>query len=182
MRTLPSDRLGPWLVRLALLLAVAVGGGGCRSRDRAPRSGPPYRYVIQVHPSLSDAEFQVDAIAVNASNRGRVEGSVTEHFRVPEAERPDRIVPTMVFSPAMNRRTIDLKDTQLRKYRYPGYAAVAIFANIPNAALVGRRNDPRRILLPLDRARWPRGWPGKKNEIAITISREGITADPAWIE
>lgn len=168
-----------------LLVAVALSEGCSSSRGkRPPKTGPAYTYVIRVDDSLAAAEFSVDVVPVNPTTApGVKEGSVSEYFKPGSDSRPSSsaVISRLVFRSGSREQTVPLGLPERSKYRFPGYSHIAILADIP-AGFSGGKDDARRILLPLDPAKWPRRWDGKKNTITVTISRGGVVADPGWIQ
>ncbi len=62
--------------------------------------------------------------------------------------------------------------------RFPRYSHLAIIANIPVDLPGSGAKDPRKLFLPLDGAKWPKG----ALAITVTITPVGIRTDPGWLE
>lgn len=168
----------------AIFVGLALLGGACRSSKppKPPKTGPAFRYVIKLDDTLRDATFQVDVLPVNNTTPGEVlTNSVTDYFKPGSDARAVQAIKRFDLSATKSSEVIPLAVPECKPYRYPGFTHIAILADIPMAPPAAGR-DPRRLLLPLDPAKWPRKWIGKKNEIQITASRLGLSANPGFNE
>jgi len=138
--------------------------------------------MIKSDDTLRDATFQVDVVPVNNTTPGEVKtNSVTEYFKPGSDLRAVQAIRRFDLAAKRPPEVIDLAVPDCKRYRYPGFTHIAILADIPMAPPAAGP-DPRRLLLPLDPAKWPRKWIGKRNEIQITASRLGLSANPGFTE
>lgn len=174
------------LVGGAALVALGLLGGACRSNKppKPPKTGPAFRYVIQLDDTLREAQaaFQVDVVPVNNTTPAALrEGSVTDYFKPNSDARTLQAIARFDLSPTNWQVEVNLDTRELRHYRFPGFSHVGILADIGMAPPTAKQ-DPRRLLLPLDPAKWPRKWIGRKYEILVTASRGGLTSSPGYTE
>lgn len=160
---------------------------GCTSSSKPPpppKAGPAYSYTIVVDPSLQGASFQVDVLALNASDKQALENVPIPDYFAPDSQvRASAPVIQKYLMSTQKTEAIDLSQPDYKKYRFPGYSYIAVFANVPGEVTGVGNKDPRRLLLPLDPAKWQPKWPNGKREITITITRSlGIRCDPSWFE
>lgn len=170
-----------WLAAFALI--VLSTGCGTKTPSR-PKTGPPYSYVIEADSnSLAGASFQVDVLKLNVQTRPVIEKiSVDDYFKLDSPIRNSAPVIKRLILKAGESQTINLADPEYQSVRYPSYTDVALIGYPPGQVTAGPNGDPRIIMLPLDPNKWPKEWPGKKNQITVTITRSlGWQPDPGWI-
>jgi hypothetical protein len=173
----PMKTLTGFLLASAVVLLTACSSSS--SAAKPPKTGPKFSFVIGTDDSLKNASFTVDVLLVNASTRKAIESAdLGDYFsvgsRTRESAKRVRSFRTGDHSP----QSLSLEEHQ----RFPGYTHLAILADTP-VEITDKTNDLRRLLIPLGRESWRNvKWPGKANEVTVTITSTGIRADPGWVE
>ena len=152
------------LALLSLLL------GGCTTAP-APRA---YNVKVTLDGSLADTSVQVDLVGANelADLPKWQSYSVTDYWQPNNAFRRDAQKATMQFGRGKpNAQVLLDSDPHWAEWLRTGALNLVIVADLPGAVTDQMGNaDPRRLILPLDRAAWGR----KVDTIEILIQESGL--------
>lgn len=151
----------------AALVAVSLFSG-CTS---APK---PRAYTIQVDldPALAGSSLQVDLIGANpVSDLPKFESySVSQYWNPGDPLRRDASKITLAFGQGRaTTQTLDTKNPIWQRWLQTGAQSLVVLVDLPGIAADRAGNaDPRRLILPLDGARW-----GKTDTLHILIQESG---------
>ena len=151
-------------------LVVAVVLAGCAS---APKP-VPYNIEITLDGSLAGTSLQLDIIGANeTSDLPKWQNySVTQYWQPGNAFRRDARKVTFAFGRGQPTvQTLLSSDPQWAEWLRTGALHLVLVADLPGAMSdqVGNA-DPRRLILPLDRA----AWGSKVNKIEIVVQGSGL--------
>lgn len=164
MKLPPGFRIVLGLALLSLLL------GGCASAP-SPRA---YNVQVTLDGPLVGTSVQVDLVGANelADLPKWQSYSVTDYWQPNNAFRRDALKSTMQFGRGKpNTQTLLDSDPHWAEWLRTGALRLVIVADLPGAVTDQMGNaDPRRLILPLDRAAW-----GHKVEtIEILVQESGL--------
>lgn len=152
------------------LVMFALALGGCAS---APK---PRAYVVEValDPALAGTSLQVDLVGANEiSDLPKWQNySVTSYWQPGNAFRRDALKSTLVFGRGKPEvQSLPLDDARWAQWLKTGALHLVIIADLPDVVSdqVGNA-DPRRLILPLDRAAWNR----KTGKLEILLQESGL--------
>lgn len=148
------------VLQLAPLLLIAVFFTGCSS---APRMGK-YTYRVVLDEALRDKNsgimpsIEVDFVGVNESERDRwVSLNIDEYFSPGNVVRTNCNKRTMAFTNENTQpQTLSASDAIWQTWSGSSAEEMFIMAIIPMPGDTSSV-DPRRLILPLDQARWTGG-------------------------
>lgn len=151
--------------------AVLVGGfAGCAS---APKP-KPYEVAVTLDPSLAGASLQVDLVGANElSDLPKWQNySVTEYWQPGNAFRRDANKVTLNFGRGQPMtQTLSSTDPRWAEWLSTGAMHLVILADLPGPVSDQAGNaDPRRLILPLDRA----AWGSKTNRLDVVVQESGL--------
>jgi hypothetical protein len=159
------------VLQLAVFLLIAVIFTGC-----APGVRPgQYTYRVSLDEALRDKNsgmmpsIEVDFVAVNESEKGRWETQdLDDYFSPGNVMRANCVRHTMAFTNDKSEpQVLPANDSKWQKWSGSSAMDMFIMASIPLSA-ESPSVDPRRLILPLDQARWNSG------VIAIEIKPSGV--------
>ncbi len=164
MKLLHSSRFVFGLALLSLLL------GGCASTP-TPRA---YNIQVTLDGPLAGTSVQIDLVGANelADLPKWQSYSVTEYWQPNNAFRRDALKSTMQFGRGKpNTQMLLASDPHWADWLRTGALHLVIVADLPGAVTDQMGNaDPRRLILPLDRAAWGR----KVETIEILVQESGL--------
>jgi hypothetical protein len=144
--------------------------GGCTSTP-TPRA---YNLKVTLDGALVDTSVQIDLVGANelADLPKWQSYSVTDYWQPNNAFRRDALKSTMQFGRGKpNTQTLLGTDPHWADWLRTGALHLVIVADLPGAVTDQMGNaDPRRLILPLDRAAWGRG----VETIEILVQESGL--------
>jgi hypothetical protein len=133
-----------------------------------------YEIVVTLDPSLQGASLQVDLVGANElSDLPKWQNySVTEYWQPGNAFRRDANNVTLAFGRGQPMtQSLASTDPRWTEWLRTGALHLVILADLPGAMSDQMGNaDPRRLILPLDRA----AWGSKTNRIEVVVQESGI--------
>jgi len=155
-----------WLAAALVALLLA----GCAT---VPKPSP-YNIQIKLDPALAGTSLQVDLIGANeTSDLPKWQSySVSEYWQPGNAFRRDARKVTIAFGRGQpTTHTLASTDKQWAEWLRTGALHLVVIADLPGTVSdqVGNA-DPRRLILPLDRA----AWGSKVNTIEIVVQESGL--------
>lgn len=151
-------------------IALLAGISGCAS---APKP-TPYEIAVTLDPALEGTSLQVDLVGANElSDLPKWQNySVTEYWQPGNAFRRDANNVTLSFGRGQPMtQTLSSTDPRWAEWLRTGALYLVILADLPGAVNDQAGNaDPRRLILPLDRA----AWGSKTNQIEIVVQESGL--------
>ena len=161
------------LYRLRFVLGLVfsvLAFGGCASAP-APR---PYGVKVTLDAALAGTSVQIDLVGVNeiADLPKWQSYSVTDYWQPNNSFRRDARKYTMQFGrDTANTQTLLSVDPHWVEWLRTGALQLVIVADLPGAQTdqVGNA-DPRRLILPLDKA----AWGGKVETLEILVQESGL--------
>jgi hypothetical protein len=156
-----------------LLVSAGLVGlllAGCSS---APE---PHNYDLRIEldPSLAGSSIQMDLIGANAvSDLPKWQSySVTEYWQPGNVMRHDADKAVVQFGQGKpNVQVFASTDPAWNRWLTTGALYLVVLVDLPGISSDREGNaDPRRLILPLDRAEWP----GGVNTIALKVQESGI--------
>lgn len=158
-------------VRVVLASFALVTAFLLASCASAPK---PRAFTVQVDldPALSGSSLQVDLIGANpVSDLPKFESySVSEYWKPGDPLRRDASKVTLAFGQgrAMTQ-SLDSKNAAWQRWLQTGAQHLVVLVDLPGVPADKAGNaDPRRLILPLDGARW-----GKTDTLHILIQESG---------
>ena len=147
------------IVRLGVLLFVLLFTVGCGSRARMGK----YTYRVTLDSALRDSNtnmmpsIEVDFVGVNESESDRWLGqNIDDYFTPGNLQRVNADRHTMEFTnDRSSAQTLSAGSGTWNSWQGAGAKNMIILASIPLASSQFAV-DPRRLVLPLDQARWGR--------------------------
>lgn len=153
-----------------LVLAAIVGLSGCAT---APKPSA-YEVAVTVDPSLAGASLQVDLVGANElSDLPKWQTySVTEYWQPGNAFRRDANKVTLAFGRGRpETQVLASTDPRWAEWLRTGALHLVIVADLPGPVSDQTGNaDPRRLILPLDRAVWG----SKTSRIEVIVQESGL--------
>lgn len=134
----------------------------------------PKAYGIQVDldPALAGSSLQVDLIGANPiSDLPKFETySVSDYWKPGDALRRDAAKVTLAFGQGRpTSQTLSATDPAWQRWLQTGAQHLVVLVDLPGISADRAGNaDPRRLILPLDAARW-----GKNTTLHILIQESG---------
>lgn len=158
--------LFPWLGAVAFAILL----GGCAT---APKPSA-YNVEIMLDPALAGTSLQVDVVGANElSDLPKWQSySVTEYWQPGNAFRRDARKATLAFGRGRpDTQTLAISDPQWAEWLRTGALHLVIIADLPGPMSDQMGNaDPRRLILPLDRAAWDR----KLQKLQVIVQESGL--------
>lgn len=162
---------GRLLVGVLAVVAVTCGGWGCRT---FPRSAG-YDLTISVSDSLTDvsgspATVEVHVVALDYVKAKVLQNASMSDYWDPNRRRPNYVMRVMRFGAGQpTTQTLSWNDPIWAEWQRAGAAHLFVLADLPNVFKdLPDIKDPRRLILPLDRARW------QHRAIQITVESDGV--------
>lgn len=160
------------IVRMGVLSLVLMATMGC---SRTPQMGR-YTYRVTLDSALRNSNtkmmpsIEVDFVGVNESESARWTGqNIDDYFTPGNSLRMNADRHTMPFTNDRSApKTLSSGDANWNSWQGAGAKHMIILASIPLASSQFAV-DPRRLVLPLDQARWGRGM-----TIELLIKPSGI--------
>lgn len=156
---------------LVVGLALVVAGlGGCASAPQ-PRA---YNVQVTLDGALAGTSVQVDLVGANevADLPKWQSYSVTEYWQPENAFRRDARKATLQFGRGKPATYVFAEnDPHWAEWLRTGALHLVIMADLPGAVTDQMGNaDPRRLILPLDRAAWGR----KTGTLEVLVQESGL--------
>jgi len=152
------------------LVFLAFSLGGCASAP-APRA---YGVKVTLDSTLAGTSVQIDLVGVNelADLPKWQSYSVTDYWQPNNAFRRDARKYTMQFGRDKDSTQTMLSiDAHWAEWLRTGALQLVIVADLPGAQTDQAGNaDPRRLILPLDKA----AWGGKVDTLEILVQESGL--------
>jgi hypothetical protein len=161
----------PTTYRTALSFLALISTFFFASCTSAPR---PRAYGIQVDldPALAGSSLQVDLIGANpVSDLPKYETySVSDYWKPGDALRRDALKVTLAFGQGRPiSQTLNVTDPAWQRWLQTGAQYLVVLVDLPGIAADRAGNaDPRRLILPLDAARW-----SKTDTLHILVQESG---------
>ncbi|HRE08336.1 MAG TPA: hypothetical protein PKX00_22145 [Opitutaceae bacterium] len=163
----------PLLVRLLLWTSpalLALGLGGCAT----PPKPSAYTIEVTLDPALAGTSLQVDVVGANElSDLPKWQTySVTEYWQPGNAFRRDARKATLAFGRGRpDTQSLAVDDPKWAEWLRTGALHLVLIADLPGPVSDQTGNaDPRRLILPLDRAAWDR----KLQKLQIVVQESGL--------
>jgi len=151
-------------------VAFAVFLSGCAT---APKPSA-YNVEVTLDPALAGTSLQVDVVGANElSDLPKWQSySVTEYWQPGNAFRRDARKATLAFGRGRpDSQTLPISDPQWAEWLRTGALHLVIIADLPGPMSDQMGNaDPRRLILPLDRAAWDR----KLQKLQVVVQESGL--------
>lgn len=165
------------IVRLVVLSFVLMFTVGCKTRATMGR----YTYRVTLDSALRDPttnmmpSIEVDFVGVNESESDRWIGqNIDDYFTPGNLQRANADRHTMPFTnDKSSAQTLSNRSNIWERWQRSGATNMVILASIPLSSSQFAV-DPRRLVLPLDQARWGRGM-----TIELLIKPSGIVRQTA---
>lgn len=165
------------IIRLGLLSLVLMFSLGCKQSARMGK----YTFRVTLDSALRDSNtnmmpsIEVDFVGVNESESDRWLGqNIDDYFTPGNLQRANADRHTMPFTnDRSSPQTLSASDSAWNDWQRAGAKNMIILASIPLASSQFAV-DPRRLVLPLDQARWGRGM-----TIELLIKPSGIVCQTA---
>ncbi|MFO1448473.1 MAG: hypothetical protein U1F61_09980 [Opitutaceae bacterium] len=161
------------LIRLFTWTSAAVLAFALSGCVTAPK---PSAYTVEVtlDPALAGTSLQVDVVGANElSDLPKWQSySVTEYWQPGNAFRRDARKATLAFGRGRpDTQTLAVDDAKWAEWLRTGALHLVIIADLPGPMSDQMGNaDPRRLILPLDRAAWDR----KLQKLQIVVQESGL--------
>lgn len=161
-------------VRILLLAACGLVLGLFAACSTTPT---PSRYTVNftLDKALEGTSLQVDVIGANAvADLPKWQAySITEYWQPGNTTRRDADKATLDFGRGKPLvQTLASTDPQWNEWLRTGALYMVVIADLPGVAADKQGNaDPRRLILPLDKAAWPHG---NKGAIEVLIQESGL--------
>jgi hypothetical protein len=155
---------------IACLFSAVVLLAGCATLPK-PQA---YNIKVVLDPSMVGRSFQVDLIGANkVSDLPKWESySVTEFWQPDNVVRRDARKATLQFGRGRpDTQVFPANDPRWTEWLSTGALYLVVIADLPGSWTDRPGNaDPRRVILPLDKAEW-----GKADTIEFRIQSSGIS-------
>lgn len=159
------------MLGVGMVLAAMCGAGGCRT---LPRSAG-YDLTISVSDSLTDvsgspATVEVHVIALDFVKAKVLQDASMSDYWDPNRRRRDFTMRVMRFGAGQpTTQTLAWSDPIWADWQRAGASYLFVLADLPNVFKdLPDIKDPRRLILPLDRARW------QHRAIQIAVEADGV--------
>lgn len=162
----------PIRAQCTVLLLLAASLTGCGSRAMMGR----YTYRVSLSETLRDANtgimpsIEVDFVGLNEVETYRWRSlNIDKYFTPGNLRRKNADRHTMPFTNERSTpQTLTAGDRHWNSWQRSGAKNMIILASIPLSS-IRFADDPRRLILPLDRVRWARG-----QKIDIVVTPKGV--------
>lgn len=157
-----------------VLMTVAVALQGCGGIGQ-------YNVAVRRSDSLEPKNIRFDIIGLNPSEIQRLsEYPVDTYWKNDDSVRSRASRTSMQFPAGSKDSTLTLPKTDAKwgEWKDRGVTHLLVVADVPDIRPTpGSTADPRRVLIPLDKARW--SWkytyvPGSELELKVLIEPDGL--------
>jgi len=166
----------PFLAASVIILGAILAG--CSSSKPDKPSYGKYDITVTLDESLKNSSVIVDVVGVNPSSSPRWEAyDMGKYWKDGDPLRHDADKITLNFvSVSTLTNTITAKDPNWKKWKSEGVTDLMVLADLPGPQASRPGNeDARRLILPLDRHKWPSG----TYHLTLLVQRSGIQVTPS---
>jgi hypothetical protein len=162
------NRIFAGMIMLLLLLGLTACSSGPIDRNTQFTLGQS----LQVN-NQSTSTIAVDLVGVNATDYKRwYNYSMTRYFSAGDLLRSGAVKATINFTPGSSAKVVFSKHNPIwKQWKKNGDTYLFVLAQLPGIRQdMPGPEDPRRLILPLQKSRWP----DSANPIRILIKNSGV--------
>ncbi len=156
----------------AMLMVLLLGLTACSSGPIDRNTQFTLGQSLQVN-NQSTSTIAVDLVGVNATDYKRwYNYSMTRYFSAGDLLRSGALKATLNFTPGSSAQVVFSKHNPIwKQWKKNGDTSLFVLAQLPGIRQdMPGPEDPRRLILPLKKSRWP----GSANPIKILIKNSGV--------
>ncbi len=156
----------------AMLMVLLLGLTACSSGPIDRNTQFTLGQSLQVN-NQSTSTIAVDLVGVNATDYKRwYNYSMTRYFSAGDLLRSGAVKATLNFTPGSSAQVVFSKHNPIwKQWKKNGDTSLFVLAQLPGIRQdMPGPEDPRRLILPLKKSRWP----GSANPIKILIKNSGV--------